>query len=404
MGKVSRFRKYMGQILSLNRDLKLIFVNHMLWTCGEGLYLFILPLYVLQLGGDASDLGFTVSVMYFVYMLALLLGGFLADRFDRKWLMLLTFLFATPSTLIYSFATEWRHLIPGIIMYSFVIGSPAENAYIAASTSEEKMARAFSVTEIGYPLGLIFSPFLGAYLVGIMDMRWLFRISFLISIISMLPLFFVSSQIPQRKEKTHKPLGEFLSPLRNKSFIILMPIFILIASSVTMMVTFLSPVLQDLHKLDSSFVLALGSVLSTGEVSLGILFGWIGDHWGAFIALSLSLIAVSASAFLLAFPLPFVLVAFTIFLMGAQRSAMALPRSIIGRCSSNISSGAMFGIYGAIMGITQTFVPVLAGMIYGFSPTQLFLFTGSISLAIIPLVFVTEKRFGALRKARVKEA
>jgi predicted MFS family arabinose efflux permease len=289
-------------------------------------------------------------------------------------------------------------------MYSFVIGSPAENAYIAASTSEEKMARAFSVTEIGYPLGLIFSPFLGAYLVGIMDMRWLFRISFLISIISMLPLFFVSSQIPQRKEKTHKPLGEFLSPLRNKSFIILMPIFILIASSVTMMVTFLSPVLQDLHKLDSSFVLALGSVLSTGEVSLGILFGWIGDHWGAFIALSLSLIAVSASAFLLAFPLPFVLVAFTIFLMGAQRSAMALPRSIIGRCSSNISSGAMFGIYGAIMGITQTFVPVLAGMIYGFSPTQLFLFTGSISLAIIPLVFVTEKRFGALRKARVKEA
>jgi len=156
------FRGTVRDVLSLPKDLKLIFSAHVLWTFGEGLYSFILPVYVMELGGAGMEIGFLYSFMFLVYALSVLLGGFLADRFDRKKLILFIFTFGSVSALIYSFATEWWHLVPGMLVYSLAtIGGPAENSYIAALISKERMARAFTFTEMGYSLGLIFSPLLG---------------------------------------------------------------------------------------------------------------------------------------------------------------------------------------------------------------------------------------------------
>ncbi|MEM3578072.1 MAG: MFS transporter [Candidatus Bathyarchaeia archaeon] len=95
-----------------------------------------------------------------IYTLSVLLGGFLADRFDRKKLIIYIFMFGSFSSLIYSFATEWWHLVPAMLVYSLAtIGGPAEDSYIAALTSKERMARAFTFTEMGYSFGLIFLPF-----------------------------------------------------------------------------------------------------------------------------------------------------------------------------------------------------------------------------------------------------
>ncbi|MEM3705721.1 MAG: hypothetical protein QXM65_04560 [Candidatus Bathyarchaeia archaeon] len=58
----------MQEVLSLPKDLKLIFFAHMLWTFGEGLYFFILPVYVMELGGTGMEIGFLYSFMFLVYI------------------------------------------------------------------------------------------------------------------------------------------------------------------------------------------------------------------------------------------------------------------------------------------------------------------------------------------------
>lgn len=397
--KISSFRKYMGQVLSLNRDLKLIFLTHMTWDIGQGLYSFIFPLYILQLGGNPADIGLISSVMYMVVTFSMVLGGFLADRFDRKKLILQVWICATPAMLIYSFAVQWWQLIPGIVMYSLIIGAPAENAYIASSASEEKIARAFTVTEIGYSFGMIFSPLLGSFLFVFLGIRWLLRISFLISIVSTLTLFFISSQIPKKKEKASKPLEDFLSPLKNKNFIMLMPVFILAAFSITMISPFVSPILQGMYKLNTALILAMGSVLSVGEVAFGVFSGWFGDHWSITNAFSLTLIVASSSALLLAFPSLFFIIPFAIFLMGASRSTLALARSIVGKCSI-VSLGAMFAIYSVIIGLFQTLAPEVGSILYESSPILLLSFSAILNLVTILLISIVGKKVGVLHKTR----
>ena len=390
---ISKFRGSVQEVLSLNKNLKLIFFAHMLWTLGEGLCFFILPVYVMELGGTGMEIGFLYSLMFLVYTLSVLLGGFLADRFDRKKLILYIFILGSASMLIYSLATEWWHLIPAMVIYSLAtIGGPAEDSYIAASASKEKMARAFTFTEMGYSFGLIFSPLLGAYLLTFLNMRWLFRTSFLFSLLAVLTLFFISPQIPTSKKRLGRAFADFHVSLKNKKFMLWMPFFMLFAFGISMISPFVSAILRDTYKFDNSSILIMGSLSYTGEAILGMILGGIGGKRTAGKALCLSLTIVSIGALLFAYSSLFFMIPLAVFLIGGGRVAFALARSIAGTYSSNASAGAMFAVFTVLLGIIQTPAPEIGGILYRYSPIQPFLFGGTLTLAVASVIIILEKR------------
>lgn len=387
------FRGSAREVLSLPKDLKLIFSAHILWTFGEGLYSFILPVYVMELGGTGMEIGFLYSFMFLVYTLSVLLGGFLADRFDRKKLILFIFMFGSVSALIYSFATEWWHLVPAMLVYSLAtIGGPAENSYIAALVSKERMARAFTFTEMGYSLGLIFSPLLGAHLLTFWSMRWLFRLSFAFGLLAALTLFFISPQIPPKKEISGKASADFHASLKNREFMLWMPLFMTFALGITMVSPFVSPILKDTYRLDESAILIMGSISYAGEAILGMTLGGIRGKRTTSKALCLSLMVVSMGALLFAYSSPFFAIPLAVFLMGGGRVAFALARSIAGTCSENASAGAMFAVFTVFIGAVQTAAAGIGGILYESFPIQPFFFGGVLTLSVAPLVIILERR------------
>lgn len=144
---------------ALNKDLWIIFLSNMLLSFGDGLYFYIFPLYIRseELGGTAGDVGIIYSVLGLASALTPLLGGFLADKYDRKKLMVLAFSIWVPVPLMFSLVNHWSQLILPSLFYGCFIGGPAASAYVATSARREKMAITFTTISASWSLGYIFA-------------------------------------------------------------------------------------------------------------------------------------------------------------------------------------------------------------------------------------------------------
>jgi len=101
---------------TLNQDLKLIFVSNFIGAFGDGLYAYILPLYIRGLNASSADVGSLFSIFTLSTALTIIPGGFLADRFDRKKVMILGWMLWVPIPLMFSVATRWAQLFPGMAL------------------------------------------------------------------------------------------------------------------------------------------------------------------------------------------------------------------------------------------------------------------------------------------------
>ncbi len=351
------------------------------------MYYFILPVYIRDLGGTILEVGLFYLSMNAIYFSTMLFGGFIADKFDRRKLVLLYWITTTPTPLIYSFATNWQHLIPGAILYNIALLSPAVAAYIATAAPKKRMARAFALTEAGYSLGMIFSPLIGAYLLTIVDIRWLFKVAFIFYSISAITVSFISPQIPKKK-KWRSVLSDFTTTVRNKRLISWILLFIPITFASSLSMTFIPTLLEDLYLFQMPTILVFSSIISAGEATLAAFIGWVGDHYGSSLALVASLVMIVAGMVFLPFPVFSLLLPLAAFLIGARQVSVSLSSSMVGKYSLTGLRGSIFGVYKVLIGIGETCGPYVGGVLYQFSPTQPFLCT-SVSLIILSFLVLT---------------
>ncbi|MCL4423907.1 MAG: MFS transporter [Firmicutes bacterium] len=184
----------------LNRDLKLLFWAIFLWSFGQGLYNFLWPNYVLELGASPVTLGSLFSFAFFIATLSSLPGGYLADHFDRRGVMIAGWLVALPAPVLYGLARDWRWLVPGILLFflSFFCNS-ATQAYVAGAAQRERLTGVYNLVFSSFPLGMVLSPALGGYLAETWGMRLVFFLATGFMIASTVLLFLLT---PQRSFST----------------------------------------------------------------------------------------------------------------------------------------------------------------------------------------------------------
>ena len=107
------------------------------------------PLYVQVIGGSAATLGLLSSIGNIIQALTMIPGGYLADRFGRKWIITIGTLETAVSYLFFIFAPSWEMLIFGVILRSvFNIYSPAYNAIIMDIIPPKSRGTGYSVLNI----------------------------------------------------------------------------------------------------------------------------------------------------------------------------------------------------------------------------------------------------------------
>ncbi len=341
------------------------------------LYTFVWPNYVRDLGGGAREVGVLSALMSATIAATLLPGGWLADRCERKRLMVITWGLATLGPLLFARANRWVELVPGAILYCIFLGWPAMEAYMADAVPPHSLAQAFTLTNAGYSLGAMISPLVGAALLPPLGMRGLFLVAFGFFVLSTGTLAFMQPQRP----RAHKPDPK-LSPWRNRQLWTWTAVLVLGSWGSAALRPFLPTYLEDVVRLARPWILATSSLLAVGEVLWAAPLGHLGDRQGPIaLVTGFVLTAVGAGSLLVG---PWAVVPGMV-LLGSDRVVASLLRSEIGRCAGD-RRGVVFGITLVLAHAAQATGPLAGSALYTRAPAAPLLLGGALVLTLAVIV------------------
>ncbi|MCZ2855653.1 MAG: MFS transporter [Candidatus Bathyarchaeota archaeon] len=354
---------------ALNKDLKLIFVSNFIGAFGDGLYAYIWPLYIRELGADPSEVGVVFSVLFFVAALTPLPGGILADKYDRKKLMILGWLLWIPIPLVFSAAEHWTHMLPGAALYGIMLSGPATSAYIATVAHKKKMTQTFTLISAAWWLGYIFSPAIGGYLSSTVGMKWVFNLSFFFFVLATVLLLFISSQFTL-SDSRREASG---IPNRRRKILLWSAFFAAVFFVTILFRPYVPQFFQDVLFFDKFQIGILGSVTFLGSAILSVALGKLGDKWGKANAVFVSLILCFLALSFLVSLSNFFLLSFASFMIGASYPLWSLMGAVISSIAPSPSRGRWISVAQTMSLLAAFFAPYLGGLLYDSSPDKPFL-------------------------------
>jgi len=368
---------------TLNRDLKLLGISNFVGAFGDGLFVYTLPIYLRGLKATPADVGLLFSVLTLSSALTIIPGGFLADRFDRKKVMILGWLIWVPVPLMFSAANHWTQLLPVMSLYGFLIAGPAGSAYVVTSANEGRMTLTFTTMSASWSLGYIFSPALGGYLSTQVGARWVFFLAFILYAFATVVLFFIQSQHPKKlrlNEASRVPMDS--SPVESRRIFFLSIYFATAIFFLSLVRPLIVQFLQDVFAVDSFHVGVLGSVTFSGWAIISFGLGKIGDKWTKAAAVATSLILSGISLIILVSFNNFFLLASASFLNGASFPLWSLMGAAVGSIAPEASRGKWISVSQTMTTLTAFLAPYLGGILYEAWPYTPFL----VVIAAAPLL------------------
>jgi len=125
------------------------------------------PDYVVNLGGTPTILGIISAVSFLALALVQFPGGYLADKYGRRWLVSsLTFGVAL-SYIFYAVAPSWHFILIGALLANLcLLYQPALNALFADSLPPEKRGMGFSIVNLIMSVSTTPAPLIAMFLVA----------------------------------------------------------------------------------------------------------------------------------------------------------------------------------------------------------------------------------------------
>ena len=364
----------------MNRDTRLVALALLLWGFGEGLFLYIQPLYIQDLGANPVQIGGLLSIMSVVSAVSFLPAGALADRLPRKWVMWGGWLVGLVGVLMIGLAHTWQRLVPGLLVYSFsAYCVPVINAYLAYAVSGCDLERTFTTVFAGYAVGGLISPAVGGWLAEVTTMRSIYFVSAFLFALSAFTLAWVSPQpVTPRVER-----GQRWRSLLNRRFLRFAAL--VWVAFVAMYLGFpLTPnFLADVRHWDVARIGTLGSFQALGTMLLNLLLGRLSDGHRT-RGLVVGQVLVWGSMLLLLLTGAFPALALAYLLRGAYQGCRSLTQARSAALGGEDERGLFLGATETIIAIAQVVAPYVAGWLYTGGPAYPFV----ASLALIPVALL----------------
>ena len=351
----------------LSRNNRWMMLALFLWASGEGLFIFIQPIYIQQLGANPAQIGRVLALAGFGLTIAYLPGGLLADRVPRKWMLLGGWSVGIVAALMIGFAHDWRGIIPGILLYSLsAFCVPAISATIADSAGPVPLARVLTLTYAGYWAGNIISPWAGGWMARLIGMRQVYFVAAACFMASTLAVLMISH--PPRPVQTRARQTPSLSSLRSGALVSLIVFGMFLAMHIG------QPLAPNLLKNTAGWSVdqigLLGSLNAAGVTLVSPLLGrWSADRklrglWAAQALMwtSFGLLFIGVQG------LPG-LVYVSFFLRSGYGACRGLTSALIAGRVAEENRGAAFGLAESSAAAAQMASPYLAGQLYGLLPT-----------------------------------
>ena len=138
------------------------------------------PLYLKELGGSATILGFITAAATITEALVKIPGGNLADKYQRKRLIIVMTILASASYLLYDFAPSWHYILLGAVFTSFCwIYTPGFDSIVMESLPEENRGTGYSLINLITRVSTTPSPLIAGFLFTLYGVVGTTRIAFM---------------------------------------------------------------------------------------------------------------------------------------------------------------------------------------------------------------------------------
>ena len=374
-----------------------------LWGVGEGLWMYIRPLYVAELGGTPTQIGQVLAIGGLAPMLFMLPAGRLSDLIGPRKLMIGGWWIGTLATALLAFAPDWNWLAPAFFLYGVSASViPAMNAYVAmdvtgqegAEDSGRTMQLLLSRVLAAYMAGTIISPLIGGWLGELLGLRLVFLISagwfFLSTLVIHSTPPVTQTPVPEAPAQADVPAAPWwrLSLAQVQVFAVLLVLFVVMSIGYALVPNFL----EDVRGLSIGVIGGLGGATAAGSVVWLLVLGRY--HSRTALLIASGLIGVAWVGLLLggAGPLQIPLLLGVYFLLGVYMATRSLSLAAVGDVTPPNQRGTSFGLLETLFGVGTFAGPWLAGLLYSHAPQIPFVVALVILVPLAPLLWLTLSR------------
>lgn len=353
----------------IGRDTRWVLISYMLWGVGEGLWMFIQPLYVKSLGATPSQTGFVIGLWGLARLLFILPAGLLADRFESRGLMLPGWALGLAGVLIMALAPDWRWAAPGFLVYGLsAIAIPITNLYIAQSVRHDPTRRpdlpiqtSLTLMWAAYSAGIVITPSIGGWIGDHVSLRAVYLLSVFWFVLSTAAILQTRRYpAPQRPEQGH----DYRNLLRRKVLIAAYVLLTLAFVGVMTGQTLSSQFLEEVRGFSRTSIGVFGSLSALGTMISSVILGRL-TAWRGFYA-CLGLVVMAFALLLLSGSVPVVAVA--AFLLGAYYTTRPFATSVISGYVAEHQRGAAFAGVDMLAGLGTVVGTNLSGVLYDADP------------------------------------
>lgn len=309
----------------------MIWSGELISSIGSGMTAFALSVYVYQTTGSATYVSLITLLAYLPTVLLSPLGGVLADRYDRRLLMIIGDLFSGLGLayVLWNIQTGSDSMLPICIGVTFnavfvALLEPSFRATITELLTEKEYARASGMVQIAGNAKFLISPALAGILLAVADIRLILLIDIGTFLITVTTVAIVRKSVGKAVKTERQSIGRemrlgFAEINKSKGIRILIILMSFVCFFVGILQTLTSPMVLAVSNAETVGIMeslcAVGMLL--GSVFIGILgikknFSTVlciaGILSGIFIALTgvnKSIFVTGAGIFLFFLALPF---------------------------------------------------------------------------------------------------
>lgn len=281
----------------------LIWIGELISGIGSGMTAFALSVYVYQATGSVSLVSVIAVASFLPTILLSPLGGVLADRYDRRLLMIIGDLFSGLGLLyvlwnIHTGTDSMLPIIAGVTFNAIFVAllEPSFKATITDLLTEDEYAKASGMVQIAGNARYLISPALAGVLLAVSDIRLILLLDICTFFITIITVALVRKSIgkPATKEKK-SALAEmkegFAVIKQSKGIPSLIALMAVVCFFVGFLQTLVSPMVLAVS--DAKTVGILESVCAVGMLIGSVFIGILGIKGSYVRALSLAGMAAS---------------------------------------------------------------------------------------------------------------
>ena len=158
--------KLFNQYKGLRKEIYILFYGRVVTSMGGLVWPLMTLILSNKMGMSATEIANLMLVMGIIQLPCTLIGGKLADRFNKKWVIVICDMITVICYLICGFIP-----LSGVTIALFYIAGmfasfeyPSYDALVADLTSSDDREKAYSLNYLGMNLGLVLSPTIGGFL------------------------------------------------------------------------------------------------------------------------------------------------------------------------------------------------------------------------------------------------